>query len=275
MQKFKLTLTAVFMMMTVSSLAVGCQPSTNASPEDEDEVELVIKEIESAREKGLPSDAVPLAYYFNREAYKERMVLESDIPESCIWESSGNKYIFFVQPLQKIEDGQFQYIAIWMYDEAKGKVTKAFSQSESHYGDWEVYKVELVESVIPTAPNQEVWTPMLVLGCQMTVPTGYAPYATVFLHPESGKTRLCEDEYLMEYFKPMQNTLPPRLYGQAKNYIITTTTQHKTEELKDAEGDMNGERIYLTPLLKIYTTYAELVQTIELPEDTITDIYPE
>ena len=264
----KLLSITILAIMALSTLAMGCNVGRtirDVSDNDDDMVEIFIQVVENAREKGLPNNAYPIEY-FNESPFElgERLVTEEDVDKSCIRTSQSN-YYFFVQSLKSNDEGH--YIAIWMYDEEKGHVNRAFIQNESNCGDLNVMKIEMVEGV-----REDERIPILVLGCRESTPTAYASYSTIFLHPSSGRTKLLEDEVLVKIFTPVQNMIPGRLWKQPKEYIITSTTNCTTEELPRTIGkESYREKIHLTPILKIYTTLGELVKTIKLPEDVIED----
>ena len=236
----------MFAVVALSSLAMICNASGIASlaAEDDDEIEMVIKEVEAAREKGLP-------YYFNPDANGSRMVIESDVDASWVYDNEGNRCIFFIQPLKSSEEVQF--IAIWMYNESSGKVSKIFSQNEANFGNWNINKIKILHAEIPDG-DKKIGTPMLVLACLAATLRPTASQATIFLHPASCKTKTLEDEVLVE-----------GLYQESADYITTVTRQIAVEELSDFEAERRAAKLFITPVLKVYTTYGELVREIKLP----------
>lgn len=253
----------LFAVIVSSMLTANCGASTPSQlvPTDDEEIEEVIEEVENAREKGVPLDAKPVAYYFNEEANGSRMVLERDVSESCVSISYDNQYYFFVQPLEQGKDDIFQQnIAIWMYDKAKGEVSNILRQSETVLGEWDIMNIEMFEAV-GTKEGQEYNTPMLLLKCgerKETHPTS----STIFLHPITGRSLTLENERLIEVLHPTEST----------TYIITTTRIIAEEELSDFETERRAPKIHITPILKVYTTFGELIREVKLPTDETFDV---
>jgi len=250
-----------YMLITTIALTYSCNSyakNNDSTKSNDDEIEMVIKEVEAAREKGLPLDAKPVAYYFNREANGCRMVVESDVDESWVYDNDRNRCFFFIQSLTN--DEEVRYVAIWMYEETKGKISKIFSQSESNFGDKIIDHVKMIQAEIPDG-EQTIRTPMLVIACTAAGPRPTSSIATIFLHPESRKTKTLENERLLD-----------ALYPESE-YITTTTKIIEEEELSDFEAERRTPKLFVTPILKVYTTYGDLVNQIKLPTYETYDEY--
>lgn len=275
--------------MTIIALLISCNSfaKNNSSSVSDDEVEIYIEKVDNARSLGLPTDACPLKYYFNNR-FKDRedrdLVTEEDVDESSVHpvQRSEDYYYFFVQDLSVKNEIGNKCISIWMYDTGKNKVSKVYTQQK----DIGIYNVEITLDVqhhdttfIDEGTQQQITmqqyeiTPVLILACQEVDGGAYGPYSTLILHPESKQNIRLEFERFVKVFVPDKSMLMMRLWGYAKNYILTTTTKFEDKELpyKQTEEFSGFYQYHLTPTINVYTTSGKRIGKMELPKDIIED----
>ncbi len=233
--------------------------------------------------KGLPTNAEPASYYFkyNMDTAVKPQVTERDIYESSYW---GNEITFFFVEPQNRKDDDFGHVNIWFYKENDPKARCLLKQDVNNHDDLFFYNLELAgkkqahDSIYYDATTQQrltmqKWTidPIVVLYGEIWCGTGHAIRTTMIIDTTNGKIVRKDHESFVGIFHTQTRMLMMAECELAQDYIITTTTEIRTEDepFKETEDMTLFIHQYLTPVVKFYSVDGELVKTLRLPEDKI------
>ena len=241
-------------------------------------------EISHLRQIGLPVKAVPSKLYFdNLFVNKPRMMTDQDIVESAL-SGFDAEYFFFVEQLPSQEDDLYARINLWMYDSEKDKVTKIFSQQGKEYEDlfimgidWLLdkqssFKDEVIEETKQKISVQQFsGRPVVVLRAEVFTGVVHAPQMTLLVYPDSGKVKKLENQILVSVAHTLSNMLMMAEIEYAQDYIITTSTEMRSEKqpLKENSEYILFFKQYLKPTFHIYSARGVELGSTTLPEDEI------
>ena len=232
---------------------------------------------------GLPQGAVAASKYFED--------LFADVPhpftdqecENSTYPGLEDQYTFFVERLPKAADDDFYHINLWMYASWKDQVVKVLSQ-EGHYHELLIkgiyclvdkqprYLEHTVEGSGQTVMLQDFGeAPVVVVNVEEFNGTMHALQSTLLVYPYTQEVKVLENELFVSVSHTLTNMLMAAEMNLAQDYIITTSTELRSEEVP-LEQNKEFTYIYkqhLLPILHIYTAKGEKVQSISLPVDEV------
>ena len=241
-------------------------------------------DISHLRQIGLPTKAVPAILYFqNLFVNTPHTITDDDVANSSLC-GFDDEYFYFVESLPSSEDDLFVRINLWMYESEKDKVTKIFSQEGDKYEelfimgiDWlldkqSTFKDVVVEDSKQTIGVQEFTSnPVVILKAETFTGFVHAPQMTLLVYPSSKEVKTLENEILVSVAHTLSNMLMSAEMEYAQDYIITTSTDMRSEQqpLKETEEYILFNKQYLTPTIHVYSARGELVGRLTLPEDEV------
>lgn len=240
--------------------------------------------LQNLRQMGLPANAFPAMLYFETYYASEKpTATQQDIDNSSFIGLEG-EYAFFVQPLAGQADEDFTRIALWMYSEKNKKVSCVFTQQTEEYADlfitgigWLVDKKPSYRNVVTSDSHQTIRlqeftdSPVIVLQSEVYNGFSHALRVTLIINPEQQELKRIEGEQFVSVFHTKTNMLMSAEQELAQDYILTTSTEMRTENvpLKESEEYCLYNKQFLTPVIHVYTARGKLVNSIRLPEDEV------
>ena len=241
-------------------------------------------DFETLRQKGLPADAMPASFFFEYRFNGTRPAFtEQDINNSSCF-GVDDSYYFFVQPITGQPEEDFERIAVWMYTENTDRVVKVFSQQNDEYSELFVsgmgwlldkrysFKNHVNEDTHETIRLQEYsFSPVIVLQAEVFTGFSHSPRVTLIINPVKKTTKRIDGEQFVSIFHTKTNMLMSAEQDLAQDYILTTSTGVRTEEmpLKESSDYTIYNKQFLTPVLHVYTADGQLVKSVELPQDEV------
>ncbi len=241
------------------------------------------QDINELRRLGLPAKAMPAATYFeNLYNDSPQAATDLDIQKSSIF-SFDNDYCFFVEKLPSTEEDMFARINLWMFNAEAKKVTKIFSQQDNEYKelfvmgvDWLLDKQSTFKDVIVKDTKQKIslqeftGSPVVILKAEEFTGFSHSPQFTLLVYPLTKEVKMLP-EYFVSVFHTLSNMLMSAEQEYAQDYIITTTTDTRSEQqpLKESEEYTMYYKQYLTPEIHVYNARGKLIKSLTLPEDEV------
>ena len=241
-------------------------------------------EISHLRQIGLPAKAVPAKLYFeNIMTNTPRKMTDEDISKSALT-GFENEFFFFVEPLPTAPDDMYACINVWMYDPAKDKVVKIFSQRDEECEElfvtgisWLFDKQSSFKDVVVEDTKQKIgvqeftFLPVVILQAEVFTGFAHSPQLTMLVYPDTKKVIRLDNEMFVSVFYPLSNMLMMAEMDNAQEYILTTSTEMRVDrqDLKETEEYILFNKQYLTPTIHVYTARGKKVGSITLPEDEI------
>ena len=113
--------------------------------------------------------------------------------------------------------------------------------------------------------------PVVVVQAEEFNGTMHALQTTLLVYPYTKEVKVLENEQFVAISHTLTNMLMAAEMNLAQDYIITTSTVTRSEEMPLRE---NNEitmfyKQYLLPSLNIYNAKGELVQSVTLPQDEV------
>ena len=236
------------------------------------------------RQVGLPAKAIPATFYFENLYEDHRpSFTDKDVSNSSFM-GFGDEYTFFVEPLPVAEDDLYTKINVWMYEHEQNKVTKIFSQESEEYGDlfikgadWLLDKRSTFHNQVISDSKQTIsvqeftGSPVVVLRAEIFTGFMHAIQQTLLVYPHAKKVKVLDREYFVSVGHTLANMLMMAESDKAQDYIITTSTDMRSEAqpLKESEECIIYNKQYLTPTIHIYNARGDLVRSVTLPEDEV------
>ncbi|MBR5686386.1 MAG: hypothetical protein IKX36_00325 [Prevotella sp.] len=232
---------------------------------------------------GLPKSAVAATTYFEAPFAEVPHTSTDQDCENSTFSGLEEQYTFFVERLRKVPDEDFYLVNIWMYSAWKDQVTKVLSQ-ESQYQDLLIKGLccivdkqqRFIEHTIEDTGQKVMLqdfteAPVVIIMSELYNGTMHAFQTTLLAYPYTNEVKVLENEMFVSVSHTLTNMLMAAEMAFAQDYIITTSTEVRSEEVPLQE---NSEYIlfykqYLRPLLHIYNTKGELMQTVTLPQDEV------
>ena len=241
-------------------------------------------DISQLRQKGLPPKAVPASLYFeNLYSNAPRTYSMDDIAGSTLV-GLDEEFSFFVEALPSTSEDDFIRINLWMYDLNKDRVTKIFSQQGKEHEDlfimgidWLLdkqssFKDEVIEETKQKISVQQFsGRPVVVLRAEVFTGVVHAPQMTLLVYPDSDKVKKLENQKLVSVAHTLSNMLMMAEIEYAQDYIITTSTEMRSEKqpLKENSEYILFFKQYLKPTFHIYSARGVELGSTTLPEDEI------
>ena len=241
-------------------------------------------EMSHLRQIGLPAKAVPAKLYFeNLLVSTPRAMTESDIVESSL-SGFDDEYYFFVEQLPSLPDDLYARINLWMYDMNKDRVDKIFSQQGEKYEEllvmniaWLLDKRSSFKNVVVSDTKQKIGVqeftskPVIILMAEVFTGFMHSPQMTLLVYPDTKRIETLENQMFVCVSHTLTNVLMAAEMEYAQDYIITTSTDMRSEEqpLKESEEYIIFNKQFLTPTLHVYSARGNLVGSLTLPEDEV------
>ncbi len=232
---------------------------------------------------GLPQGVVAASKYFE-DVFADVPHASTDQDyENSTFPGLEEQYTFFVERLPKAADDDFYHINLWMYTSWNDKVMKVLAQ-EGQYHDLLIkgiccmvdkqqrfieHKIEETGQTVMLQDFGEA--PVVVVQAEEFNGTMHALQTTLLIYPNTKEVKVLENEQFVAISHTLTNMLMAAEMNLAQDYIITTSTETRSEEMPLRE---NNEitmfyKQYLLPSLNIYNAKGELVQSVTLPQDEV------
>lgn len=240
-------------------------------------------DISHLRKLGLPANAVPAQLYFRNLFNPPKEMTDEDLNNSSIYGLS-EELLLFVEALPTNDDDLYTKINLWMYDLGKEKLSKIFSQEGEKYEelfvlgfDWLFDKQSSFKDVVVSDTKQKIsvqeftGTPVIILKAEVFTGFSHSPQMTLLVYPSTKTVKTLENQSFVSVAHTLTNMLMTAEQEYAQDYIITTSTDARSEKqpLKETEEYIMFYKQYLTPIIHIYNARGELVKEITLPEDEV------
>ncbi|MBR5654538.1 MAG: hypothetical protein IKX22_10725 [Prevotella sp.] len=232
---------------------------------------------------GLPQGAVAASKYFEDLFAETPHAFTDQDCENSTFPGLEDQYTFFVERLPKAADDDFYHINLWMYASWKDQVTKVLSQ-EGQYHDLLIKGIycmvdkqprfleHKIEGTGQTVMLQDFGeAPVVIVQAEEFNGTMHALQNTLLVYPFTKEVKELENELFVSVSHTLTNMLMAAEMNLAQDYIITTSTEARSEEvpLKENNEFTYIYRQFLLPSLHIYNAKGELVQTVTLPQDEV------
>ena len=226
-------------------------------------------DISQLRQKGLPPKAVPASLYFeNLYSNAPRTYSMDDIAGSTL-EGLDEEFSFFVEALPSTSEDDFVRINLWMYDLNKDRVTKIFSQQGKEYEDLFIMGIDWLLDKQSSFKDEVIEETKQKISVQQF--SVHAPQMTLLVYPDSDKVKKLENQILVSVAHTLSNMLMMAEIEYAQDYIITTSTEMRSEKqpLKENSEYILFFKQYLKPTFHIYSARGVELGSTTLPEDEI------
>lgn len=240
-------------------------------------------DIQHLHQLGLPQSAVPATKYFEDPFASVPHASTDQDCENSTFPGLEEQYTFFVERLPKAADDDFYHINLWMYSAWKDQVVKVLSQKDQ-YQDLFIKGIDCIIDKQPKfvehtieGSGQTVMlqdfgeAPVVIVQAELFNGTMHAFQTTMLVYPYTNEVKVLENEMFVTVSHTLTNMLMAAEMMFAQDYIITTSTESRSEEVPLRE---NNEytfmyKQYLRPLLHIYNAKGQLMQTVTLPQDEV------
>lgn len=241
-------------------------------------------DINKLTQLGLPANAQPAKFYFERYFYDQTLKpVDFDYEESSI-DLEDNKYYLFVEPKKSEEEWSFTRISLWAYDTNNNTVKEVFKQAGNEYDELFIFGIDYLfdkqstfKKHIIESTKQEIeiqkftFKPVVVMKSEIWTGFNHSREVVILLHLDSGKVILLEDQRFVAISHTSTQALMGAEQNLAKNYIVTTSTEYDSEsvELKENEEVSIYNKQWVTPIINVFDTDGTLVSSQPLEKQQI------